>query len=173
MGLERLAGGVADSQRKDVDSVRCGELRKRTLQCLESGHSVETAARRMRDHAVDLLAICHRKGHLVGTLSAAEITTRVTAESRAAELCSVDEVMTKPPLVCRADDDWASAERLMRDQVQSRIVVVDDAGRPLGTLSLYEQPEPTTTASLARPAARAGGRFPASNGGTARFDPRG
>lgn len=144
--------------------VRCGELAKRKVQCLESGHSVETAARRMRDHAVDLLAICSRKGQILGTLTAFEIATRVTAESRAAELCDVDTVMTKQPLVCRIEDDWLMVERTLRERGETRAIVVDEGSHPIGMLTLADGPD-TTSIAAARtmPPPRGAIRFATAN----------
>lgn len=144
--------------------MRCGELAKRKVQCLESGHSVETAARRMRDHAVDVLAICSRKGQLLGTLTAFEIATRVTAESRAAELCDVDAVMTRQPLVCRADDDWIEIERTLRERGEARAIVVDEAGRPLGLLAASDGLDAmAVTSARTMPPPRGAIRFATAN----------
>jgi predicted transcriptional regulator len=113
----------------------------------------------MRDHAVDVLAICTRKGQLVGTLTAFEIATRVTAESRAAELCDVDVVMTKQPIVCSADDEWQAVERALRERGEPRAIVLDDASRPVGMLTLADGPDMTSASGRTMPPPRGAIRF--------------
>jgi predicted transcriptional regulator len=69
-----------------------------------TGQTVENAAKRIFTHGLTMLPVCRREGSVVGVITAHEIVKAV-AQSRAAELCTVDEIMSSQFSACSAEDD--------------------------------------------------------------------
>lgn len=108
--------------------MRCEQIMKTDLQALQAGHTAQAAARRMRDFGVRFLPICKGTGRVIGVLSDGDIAVRVVAEGRAAELCAVDEVMTKTLVTCRPDDHVDVAKKLLGAHRVRQVLVTDTSG---------------------------------------------
>jgi CBS domain-containing protein len=97
--------------------------------------SIEEAER-----GVSGLAVVDIWGHLVGVISRTDVVedggipTAILLRRRPSGL-RVGELMTSPAITVSALTDLRDAARLMRDRRIHRLVVVDDADRPVGVLS--------------------------------------
>lgn len=102
--------------------------------------SIEDAERLMHDRAVSGLPVVDIVGRLVGVISRTDIVedgsipTAILLRRRPSGL-RVGELMTSPAITVSALTGLRDAARLMRDSRIHRLVVVDDAERPVGVLS--------------------------------------
>lgn len=126
--------------------MRCGEIMRRAVSSIAETDDVATAARRMRDDDVGFLPVVNRDGVAVGVVTDRDLALRATAREPGTTL-RVADVMTRDVVSCHAEQLVARAEALMRARRLTRIVVVDDGGRPQGVLSLSDlsQYEPAAT----------------------------
>lgn len=118
--------------------MRCGEIMKKDVICIDRDDTIQLAARRMRDSNIGFLPICERGGKVVGTLTDRDIAVRCDAEGLSASTCRVEDVMTAHVVSCRSDDDLVMAETLMAEHHKSRIVVTNAEGYLQGVLSLSD-----------------------------------
>lgn len=100
--------------------------------------SVAAAAAVMRDRGIGDVIVVDDDGLVAGMLTDRDVTVRVVAERGDPERTEVEEVCTLDPVTIDALDGVEEAEQLMRQHVIHRLPVVDDAGRPLGMLSLED-----------------------------------
>jgi CBS domain-containing protein len=66
--------------------------------------TVDQAAKRIFTHGLVLLPVCRREKTVVGVVTSHEIVKAV-AQSRAAELCTVEEIMSAEFSSCAVDED--------------------------------------------------------------------
>jgi CBS domain-containing protein len=128
--------------------MRCDEIMKRQVEQVAPNDTVQTAARRMRDHNVGFLPVCEESGKVVGTLTDRDIVVRSVADGQ--ENARVADVMTHAVVACGPRDDVREAERLMGQHHKSRIMVVDDSGILVGIISLSDVAQHESGARAAR-----------------------
>lgn len=107
-----------------------GDLMDRAIQVLYTDQTAEHAARRMSEFDVDLVVVCSRSGAFAGVVRERDIITRVVAKRRAAELCSLSEIMRRDVATAR---DSEIAARITGSDARV-VIVVDAAGRPCGVV---------------------------------------
>jgi CBS domain-containing protein len=95
------------------------------------------AARLLRDDNIGFLAVCDRHGRVVGALTDRDLTTRVLAEGASPETL-LSAIMTREIVFCAPSDEVVEAERLMASKKKSRILCVDEAGAPVGIISVSD-----------------------------------
>jgi CBS domain-containing protein len=127
----------------------CHEIMKPGVECLSPSSTVQLAAQKMRDLNVGFLPICDGNKKVLGTVTDRDLAVRVLAEDRPASM-TVGDVMTEPVVTCRPTDDIQVVEKLMGQHHKSRIVVIDDAGAPLGILSLSDIAQHAEPAGVAQ-----------------------
>jgi CBS domain-containing protein len=115
--------------------MRIGELMTKSLETIEAGEPVRTAALRMRTCNIGSLPVMEG-GQLVGMLTDRDITVRCTAMGQDPNTTPVREAMTAHVITCEPDATLVEAERLMEDKMVRRLVVVDGQRNPVGILSL-------------------------------------
>src|SRR2546428_10111714 len=125
-----------DSPRKE-DQMRCEDIMKRDVECIDPTQPVQEAARRMRDANVGFLPVCDSTRKVLGTITDRDIALRIVAESRP-PTTSVGDVMTREVIACRPDDEVTRAEQLMGKHHKSRMICTDQEGRLLGVISLSD-----------------------------------
>ncbi len=112
------------------------EIMKSPKTCLSST-KVRDCAMLMSSENLGFLPVCNDAGEPVGTVTDRDIALRVIAEARTSDT-RVEDVMTREVVACHVGDDLADAERLMREHRKSRIMVLDDAGKLVGVISLSD-----------------------------------
>jgi CBS domain-containing protein len=117
--------------------MRCEELMKRKPECIKETDPVQHAAARMRAENIGFLPVCSAAGKPIGTLTDRDLAIRVLANGKSGT-ARVSEVMTREVISCRPGDDLSQAEQLMGQHRKSRIMVVDDAGKLVGVISLSD-----------------------------------
>jgi CBS domain-containing protein len=117
--------------------MRCEDIMKRDVKCIEPTDSVQEAARRMRDANVGFLPVCDSSMQVQGAITDRDIALRIVAEGLPLTT-PVADVMTGQVIACHQDDDIASAEQLMGRHQKSRMIVTDEDGRICGVISLSD-----------------------------------
>lgn len=117
--------------------MKCQDLMKSKVECLNAQETVETAARRMKEREIGFLPVCDAEGRVLGTLTDRDITIRCVAEGKSLTT-PVSDLMTREVVACKPEDDLEDAQELMRRHKKSRILVSDDANRLVGVISLSD-----------------------------------
>ncbi len=110
-------------------------MTKNPSYCLPTD-TASRAAQLMRDQNVGPIPVvenCETKT-IVGIVTDRDLTLKIVADGRDLDV-PVDELMTRDPLVCRADDDIESALDAMADGKVRRIPVVDHRNGLVGIIS--------------------------------------
>jgi CBS domain-containing protein len=118
--------------------MRCDEAMSEDVRSAEPNETVRAAAIRMRDENIGFLPVCDADGRVLGTLTDRDIATRVAAAGLSAADCLVGDVMTPEVVFVQRDADLTEAEQLMGREKKARIIVVDEAGRMCGVISLSD-----------------------------------
>jgi len=127
----------------------CKQIMKRDIACASLDDAAQVAAARMRTDNIGFLPVCDAEGRVIGTITDRDITLRVVAEDRPAST-RVAEVMTHEVIACGPSDDVHRAEQLMGKYKKSRIICVDEAGHPVGVISLSDIAQHESSEQTAR-----------------------
>jgi CBS domain-containing protein len=119
------------------DPMRCEEIMKRDVECVEPTEPVQAAARRMRDANVGFLPVCDSSRKVLGAITDRDIAIRIVAEGLPPTTAAAD-VMTQEVVACRPGDDVTRAEQLMGTHQKSRMICTDESGRLAGVISLSD-----------------------------------
>ncbi len=95
---------------------------------------VAAAVALMRQHRVGCILVCDA-GRLVGLFTERDLMRRVLAAGRPLSV-KVADVMTPDPVVVAPKESIRAAVSRMEEGGYRHLPVVDDAGRPLGILSV-------------------------------------
>jgi CBS domain-containing protein len=129
--------------------MKCFELMKTQVECCDMADSIVLVAEAMRERKIGFLPVCDANGAVVGTITDRDLVLRVLAERRDPGGVVVGDVMTSEVVSCAPEDELSVAELLMSQYKKSRIVCVDDRGRPLGVISLSDVARVETQAKSA------------------------
>ncbi len=110
------------------------ELMEKTLMKISPDDSLYEASKKMKDAGCGCLAVGTRS-KLEGVITDRDIVIRAIAEGRDPTEESVRDYMSPVVKVCRDNDTLAEAAKKMRDHRISRLVVMDNKGKPCGVLS--------------------------------------
>src|SRR5438093_13036996 len=102
--------------------MRCEDIMKRDVECVDPTQSVQEAARRMRDANIGFLPVCDSSKKVLGAITDLDIAIRIVAEGRPPTTAAAD-VMTPGVVSCRPDDDVTDAEQPTGDRKKSRMIV--------------------------------------------------
>lgn len=117
--------------------MRCGDIMKRDIVWCWGTEPVSQVALRMRDHGVGFVPVCEGSGQVIGTVTDRDLAVRVLAQELSPRV-PVETVMSVRVLTCKPWDPLGAAEDRMMRHRKSRIVVVDEYGRPIGVISLSD-----------------------------------
>jgi CBS domain-containing protein len=122
--------------------------------CCLPGDTVDQAAQLMKDEDVGSIPVVadQKTKRLLGIVTDRDLAVKVVAEARTIQSVKVEEVMSRDPVTCHADDDLQKAiDAMERNQVR-RIPVVDDNDRIIGIIAQADVAirahEPETTAEV-------------------------
>lgn len=101
---------------------------------VDPGQSVAEAVKLMRDQKVGCLLVC-REGRLVGIFTERDLMRKVLAAGKPLTT-SVGDCMTPEPVVVHPKESISAAIRRMEEGGYRHLPVVDEAGRPVGVLSV-------------------------------------
>jgi len=116
---------------------KCREVMTGDPVCCVPTDTVARIAKLMKTENIGSVPICEdRHGNkLLGIVTDRDLALQVVAENRDARSTKVQDVVTREPLTCRADDDLQTALNAMEKHQVRRIPVVDDDRRLIGMIS--------------------------------------
>jgi predicted transcriptional regulator len=118
--------------------MRCEDIMKRTVVCCKETDTIQSAALKMRDANIGFLPVCGLQGKTLGVITDRDMALRACAAGLDPKKSPVTEIMTHQIISCQAADDVRYVEGLMARNRKSRIIVQDEAGHPLGVISLSD-----------------------------------
>jgi CBS domain-containing protein len=146
----------------------CGDLMTDNPTCCLPSDTVVAATQIMRDENVGSVPVVDDQQRLLGIITDRDVALRIVAAERDPGGTMVQEVMTRDPVACRADDDVQRALDLMAQHQLRRIAVVGDGGRLLGIIAQADiatrMDTPRRTAEVVEDISQPGNR-PGSQGG--------
>lgn len=116
-----------------------GDYCKRGVVAIDSSADISEAARLMREHHVGFLIVYKEHDVLrkpIGVLSDRDIVLQVTAKDVDPRSVTVEDAMTREPLVASESDDLHDVLQAMRLAGIRRVPVVDARGALCGIIAL-------------------------------------
>ncbi|MDX2169447.1 MAG: CBS domain-containing protein [Deltaproteobacteria bacterium] len=108
------------------------------VRACRADETLHSAAERMWQGDIGVLPVVDPGGRLVGVVTDRDIAMTAYLRGQPLDACSVGEVMTHEVASCHAETSVEDAQEVMRTLQIRRLPVVDDAGRPVGMLSLND-----------------------------------
>ena len=118
--------------------MHCKEIMSHSVQWILPNETVVAAAKLMAFHNLGFLPICSPDGKPIGVVTDRDIALRVVGKDRLAAQTSVEDVMSAPVLSVTSGCPVASVGELMTKASVSRLLVLDDAGRLEGLVSVAD-----------------------------------
>ncbi|MDE2970056.1 MAG: CBS domain-containing protein [Chloroflexota bacterium] len=121
------------------NTVRISDLMVSGVKTIDGLATVAQAMAAMKEYNVSSLVVDRRNSDdELGVITVTDIAREVVATNRAAERVNVYEIMSKPVLTVRGQMQARYAARLLVHFGVSRTLVVDDAGNPMGIVTLRD-----------------------------------
>jgi len=111
------------------------DVMTRSLYIAAPGTLLPEAARKMRDNDIGALPVMSGD-RIVGMLTDRDIVVRGLAVKTDLATVPVQDVMTSNPISCHPQDSLEEVAKIFSEKKIRRMLVVDDAGRPVGIVSL-------------------------------------
>jgi CBS domain-containing protein len=118
--------------------MHCKEIMSHNVEWIPPGDTVASAAKLMAFHNLGLLPICTPDGKPIGVITDRDIALRVIGKDRLAAKTTVAEVMTTPVQSVAPDCPVDRIGELMTEAGVSRLLVLDEAGRLNGLVSIAD-----------------------------------
>ncbi len=118
----------------------CNDIMKKVVVYLSPEDTARVAAKLMSDADVGFLPVCDNTGKVIGALTDRDIVLRLVASDKP-NSTRVAEIMSQEVISCSPDDDIRDAADEMARNQKSRLLVVDDAGKLQGVISLSDLPQ--------------------------------
>jgi CBS domain-containing protein len=117
--------------------MKCKEIMTKDPICCLPGDTVDQAAQLMKDEDVGPIPVVadQQTKRLLGIVTDRDLAVKVVAEARQIPAVKVEEVMTRNPVTCHAEDDLQKAIDAMEEHRVRRIPIVDDDGRIVGIIA--------------------------------------
>ena len=100
--------------------------------------SAAEAARMMRDQHKSTVTVVNATGRVEGICSERDLVQKVMAAGRDPAVTPLAEIMTPNPQTIPADKPFCHALHIMFDGGFRHLPVVDEAGRPIGIVSVRD-----------------------------------
>jgi len=115
----------------------CNDVMTPDPTCVAVGDTVTSAAEIMKIEDVGAVPVVEdaTSKKLIGIITDRDIVINVIAERKSPDSIKVDEVMSRNPVTCRAEEDVVNAmDRMAQHQIR-RILVVDSGNHVRGIIS--------------------------------------
>ena len=133
--------------------MKAREMMNAYFVAVKPSDSVRLAARAMRDEQVGVVCVCGEDHRPLGVVTDRDLATRVCADDRSVNQTTVQEIMSPEPVTCGLEATATDIEAIMQDKELARVLVVDEAGRLAGIVTLAEiwhYESPLTAAPVSR-----------------------
>jgi len=129
--------GESELNVAQVTPEKCRDVMTKDPVCCLGNDSVNLAADLMRKHDVGILPVVLSQANktLIGIVTDRDLALRVVAEGRDPVKWTVEQIMTRPVVVCSPDDNYQKAIHLMERHQLRRIPQVDNSGRVVGMIA--------------------------------------
>jgi CBS domain-containing protein len=111
------------------------EIMTRTVEMVRPQDTLQDAAGKMKTHDVGVLPVADG-GKVVGMVTDRDIVLRGTAAGKDPGSTHVEDVMTASVVTCYESDNIDDVARTMKSHQIRRVVILDDAKRVVGIVSL-------------------------------------
>ena len=116
--------------------MKLSEIMTRDVIVIQPDDTLQSAAKKMRDHNIGFLPVCDGDT-LLGVISDRDITIRALADGMDVSIMLGRDLMTSPAIYCFDDQEVAEVAQIMKDNQIRRLVVVDRENKRLaGVISL-------------------------------------
>jgi CBS domain-containing protein len=139
---------------KGETKMKCEEIMTEDPVCCLPGDTVDQAAQLMKDDDVGSIPVVadQKTKRLLGIITDRDLAIKVVAEARQISAVTVEEVMTRDPVTCHAEDNLDEAIDAMEMHQVRRIPVVNDNKQIIGIIAQADiatrAREPETTAEV-------------------------
>ena len=111
------------------------EIMTSNVECLPPDASIREIAQEMKSLDVGFIPICEND-RLVGTVTDRDIVIRAVAEGVDVNTSRAREIMSREVIYAFEDDDVKTVAEKMRDKDVRRILILDEAKRLVGVVSI-------------------------------------
>lgn len=111
------------------------EIMTSNVECLPPDTSIREIAQEMKSLDVGFIPICEND-RLVGTVTDRDIVIRAVAEGVDVNTSRAREIMSREVIYAFEDDDVKTVAEKMRDKDVRRILILDEAKRLVGVVSI-------------------------------------
>lgn len=116
--------------------MRIDDVMSRPAVTCSTDAGLDSAARLMWEFDCGLVLAVADDGRLAGVVTDRDICLAAYMHRRPLHLIPLAKAMAKAVISVHAEDSVQSAEQLMRDNRLRRLPVIDDAGHPVGVISV-------------------------------------
>ncbi len=115
----------------------CEQVMTRNPKCCVPSDSASRVAKLMKIEDVGGIPVCGSRDsrRLVGFVTDRDLALQVVAEELDPATTRIQDIMTREPVTCRADEDLESAFRRMETNQVRRLPVVDHNGELVGIIA--------------------------------------
>jgi len=121
--------------------MRVQDFVKKNVTTVNRDATIQEVARKMAEEDIGFLPVVDQSGKAVGTITDRDIVVRLIAKGGDVKNARVEQVMTKDVVSVRPDEDLGKVADLMKDRKVSRVLITDQAGKPVGVISLGDLAE--------------------------------
>jgi CBS domain-containing protein len=114
------------------------ELMTHPVVTCQIGDHLDVPARLMWEYDCGVIPVVGSEGRLEGVITDRDITMAALTKGQRLDQLPVEGAMAKHVLVVHPEEPVEAVERLMRDGQVRRVPVVDNAGRPVGLVSVND-----------------------------------
>ena len=139
---------------KGETNMKCKEIMTADPVCCLPGDTVDQAAQLMKDEDVGSIPVVadQKTKRLIGIITDRDLAVKVVAAARHIPSVTIEEVMSRNPVTCQADDDLQKVVDVMEEHQVRRIPVVDENNQIIGIIAQADiatrAREPETTAEV-------------------------
>jgi CBS domain-containing protein len=121
--------------------MRVQDFVKKNVTTVSRDATIQEVARKMAEEDIGFLPVVDQSGKAVGTITDRDIVVRLIAKGGDVKSARVEQVMTKDVVSVRPDEDLGKVADLMKDRKVSRVLITDQAAKPIGVISLGDLAE--------------------------------
>ncbi len=118
--------------------MKVSQIMTRELKTCSGRDFLSKAARVMWDHDCGCVPVTDAVGKIVGIITDRDIAMAAYTQGLPLHSIRVESAMARAVVTCSADDDLQTVEDLMRQNQIRRLPVLDQAGKPVGIVSLND-----------------------------------
>ena len=121
--------------------MRLQDFVKKNVTTVSRDATIQEVARKMAEEDIGFLPVVDQSGKAVGTITDRDIVVRLIAKGGDVKNARVEQVMTKDVVSVKPEEDLGKVADLMKDRKISRVLICDQAGKPVGVISLGDLAE--------------------------------